>query len=314
MGKIIINGVDGNFGGYAARRALELVPADRLIFTSPNKEKLMTFKDSGAELRFADFNDPSGLRSAFEGGQSLLLISMPFVGEKRRNVHAAVIDAAVDSGVERIVYTSIVGAGVEENDAYEIADHKFTEKYILSKDIKYVILRDSQYAEAMVSAYEEAFNNTNGVLSNNMGDGLMAYVARFDCAEAAANAAVGAGDDNSIYYISGPEAMTVSDYLKTASDVTGNTVTYRYISDEESYAFFDSLGVPRTTDGEWAQSAANFPFCSEGMVTFGRAIRLGQMSNCTNDFELLTGKKQKSVREIFMDIDKHRIGARTSTD
>lgn len=41
-----------------------------------------------------------------------------------------------------------------------------------------------------------------------------------------------------------------------------------------------------------------FPFCSDGMVTFGRAIRLDQMSNCTGDFELLTGKKPKSVREV----------------
>jgi len=314
MGKIIITGVDGNFGGYAAKRALELAGADKLVFTSPDRDKLRKFETSGAKLRYADFNDAAGLRSAFEGGGTLLLISMPFVGEKRRNAHAAVIDAAVDCGIDRLIYTSIVGAGVEENDAYEIADHKFTEKYIRSKGLNYVILRNSQYAEAMVSAYEEAYSNTGGVLSNNMGDGLMAFVARFDCAEAAANAAVGAGDDNSVYYISGPEAMTVSDYLRIASEVTGNDVSYRYVSDDEMYAFFDSIGVPRTTDGEWAQSAVNFPFCSEGMVTFGRAIRLGQMSNCTNDFEYLTGKKQKSVREIFQDIDKHRIGARTSTD
>lgn len=314
MGKIIITGVDGNFGGYAARRALELVPADRLIFTSPVMEKMSTYEKTGAELRYADYNSPSTLRKAFEGGETLLLISMPFVGEKRRNAHKAAIDAAAECGIKKVVYTSIVGAGVEENDAYEIADHKVTEQYIKDKGIDYIILRDSQYAEAMVSAYEEAFNNTKGVLSNNMGDGLMAFVARFDCAEAAACVAAGAGEINSIYYISGPEAITVSEYLRIASDVTGNRVRYQYITDDEMYAFFDSIGVPRTTDGEWAKSASNFPFCSEGMVTFGRAIRLGQMSNCTNDYEMLTGKKPLSVREIFERIDEHRIGARTSTD
>jgi NAD(P)H dehydrogenase (quinone) len=239
---------------------------------------------------------------------------MPFVGEKRRNAHIAAIDAAAECGIKRLVYTSIVGAGVEENDAYEIADHKVTEQYIRSKGIGYVILRDSQYAEAMVSAYEEAFANTGGVLSNNMGDGLMAFVARFDCAEAAASVACGAGAINTVYYISGPEAITVSEYLRIASQVTGNRVSYKYITDEEAYAFFDSIGVPRTTDGEWAKTASNFPFCGEGMVTFGRAIRLGQMSNCTNDFEMLTGKKPLSVKEIFERIDEHRIGVRVSTD
>jgi len=64
----------------------------------------------------------------------------------------------------------------------------------------------------------------------------------------------------------------------------------------------------------WKDSAKNFPFCSDGMVTFGRAIRLNQMSDCTNDFEMLTGSKPLSVREIFEDIENHKIGARTSTD
>lgn len=58
----------------------------------------------------------------------------------------------------------------------------------------------------------------------------------------------------------------------------------------------------------------NFPFCSDGMVTFGRAIRLGQMSTFTNDFEKLTGRKPLTVREIFEDLDNHLIGQRTSKD
>ena len=314
MGKIIMTGVDGNFGGYAARCILDLVSADRLIFTSPNKEKLKAYEDTGAELRYADFNDQEQLEEAFQGGETLLLISMPFVGEKRRNAHKNAIDAAIACGVKRLVYTSIVGAGVEENDAYEISDHKYTEKYIRSQPINYVFLRDSQYAEAMVSAFEEAYKNTNGVLLNNMGNGHMAFVARNNCAEAAACVAAGVGENNSVYYISGPEAITIADYLSIASEVTGKKVEYNFISDEEMYAFFDSLGVPRTTEGQWAESAKNFPFCSDGMVSFGRAIRLEQMNNCTNDFEKLTGKKPISVKEIFENIEEHRIGSRTSTD
>ena len=314
MGKIIMTGVDGNFGGYSANRILELVPAEKLIFTSPTLDKIKHFEGKGVELRTADFNDIDSLTKAFEGGETLLLISMPFVGEKRRQAHKSAIDAAVACGVKKLIYTSIVGAGVEENDAYEIADHKYTEEYLLSQDIDHIILRDSQYAEAMVSAYEEAFNNTDGVLSNNMGEGKMAFVSRNDCAEAAACVAAGAGENNSIYYISGPEAMTVEKYLSIASEATGKTVKYNYISDEEMYSFFDSLGVPRETDGEWAESAKNFPFCSEGMVTFGKAIRLGQMNNCTGDFKMLTGKEPITVKEMFQDINNFRIGDRRSQD
>ena len=106
----------------------------------------------------------------------------------------------------------------------------------------------------------------------------------------------------------------MKEFCAIGSEVTGRKVTYEYLSDEEMYAFFDAQGVPRETDGVWAETAKAFPFCSMGMVTFGTAIRLDQMSYCTDDFEKLTGKKPLSVREMFEDIDNHRIGARNATE
>lgn len=50
------------------------------------------------------------------------------------------------------------------------------------------------------------------------------------------------------------------------------------------------------------------------MVTFGRAIRLNHMSTFTNDFEKIVGHKPMSVKEIFEDIENHKIGSRTSTE
>ncbi|MDW8803126.1 NmrA family NAD(P)-binding protein [Clostridium sp. A1-XYC3] len=313
MGKIIMTGVDGNFGGFAARSIMKKVPFENLIFTAPNLKTLEQYANQGVETRRADFNDPAQLKEAFEGGEVLLLISMPFVGEKRRNAHKNAIDAAVAAGVKKVIYTSIVGSGDDTCESYEKVDHQYTENYIFSTDLKYVILRDSQYCEAMISAFEDAANK-DGIVATNMGDGRMAYIARNDCAEAAACAAAGAGEDNKIYYISGPEALTIDEFVKIGAEVTGKKVAYSFIDDDEMYKFFDSIGVPRYTDGEWAESAKAFPFCSTGMVTFGAAIRKDQMSFCTNDFEMLTGKKPMSVRQMFEDLENHRIGTRTSTD
>lgn len=64
----------------------------------------------------------------------------------------------------------------------------------------------------------------------------------------------------------------------------------------------------------WAQTATNFPFCSDGMVTFGRAIRQNQMATFTNDFEILTGQKPLTVREMFEHMEDHLSGSRTSTN
>jgi len=313
MGKTVITGVDGNFGGFAAKSALDRIDKAGLIFTSPNMAAAEAFRKQGIDSRYADYTDPSQLDGAFRQGETLLLISVPQVGEKRRGMHKNAIDAAVKAGIKRIVYTSIVGAGTPECDAYEVADHKFTESYIKASGLKYIFLRDAQYCEAMLSAFEQAADS-GGMLTNNMGDGAMAFVARDDCALAAACAATGAGDDGSVYYITGPEAMTVKEFAAIGSSVTGREITYRFIDDEGMWAFLDSKGVPRKTDGDWSKADPAFPFCGDGIVTFGRAIRLGHMNQCTDDFEFLTGKKPKSVRELFEDIKEHRIGTRTATD
>ena len=313
MKKILLNGVDGNFGGKAAKILLDRWPHEDLIFTAPTEKGLEKYKGLGTELRIADFNDEEGLAKAFAGADTMILISMPFVGPKRRAAQKKALDAAVKAGVDKLVYTSIVGAGEKDIDTYEVNDHVWFEAYVKEQPIHYLFLRDSQYAEAMVSNYVNAYENTGNVLANNMGNGRMAFISRDDCAEAAACAAMSDWTDR-VIDVNGPELLTIGEYIAIANAVTGHDVKYVEIDDEQQYAFFDSIGVPRTTEQMWAQTASNFPFCSDGMVTFGRAIRKGQMSTFTDDFEKLTGRKPITVREIFEHMDDHLIGNRTSTE
>lgn len=311
--KILLNGVDGNFGSRAAEVLLAKWPHEELVFSAPTEKGLEKYADVDVEKRVADFNDEEGLVKAFSGIDTMILISMPFVGPKRRAAQKTALDAAVKAGVRRLVYTSIVGAGEPDIDTYEVNDHVWFEAYVKEQPIHYLFLRDSQYAEAMVSNYINAYENTGNVLANNMCDGKMAYISRDDCALACACAAMSDWEDR-IVDVNGAELLTIAEYIAIANEVTGHDVKYVPISDEEQYAFFDSIGVPRTTDDMWAQTATNFPFCSDGMVTFGRAIRQNQMAVLTDDFERLTGQKPMTVKEIFEHMEEHQIGSRTSTD
>ena len=295
--KILLNGVDGNFGGKAAAVLLEKWPHENLVFAAPTEKGLEKYKDVDVEKRIADFNDEEGLVKAFTGIDTMVLISMPFVGPKRRAAQKRALDAAVEPDI----------------DTYEVNDHVWFEAYVKEQPIHYLFLRDSQYAEAMVSNYINAYTNTDNVLANNMADGKMAYISRDDCAVACAYAAMSDWQDR-VIDVNGAELLTIGEYIAIANDVTGHDVKYVAISDDEQYAFFDSIGVPRTTDDMWAQTATNFPFCSDGMVTFGRAIRQNQMAVLTDDFEKLTGRKPLTVREIFEHMDDHLIGSRTSTE
>ena len=113
MGKILLTGVRGNFGRTCAAQLLELCPPESLVFASSSAEGLGAYAEAGVETRIANFNEPDGLARAFSGADTAILISVPFVGPRRRAAHKAAVDAAVIAGVDKIVYTSSAGAGSE---------------------------------------------------------------------------------------------------------------------------------------------------------------------------------------------------------
>lgn len=312
MTKIIVNGVDGNFGSYVAQYILELVPKSDLIFTAPRLEKLQKYSDIGIKTAQVDFNDKQGLIETFQNADKVLLISMPFVGEKRRKAHKNAVDACVEANVKQIIYTSVLSASHPFNPSIENVDHSYTEALIQNSPLDYIILRNSLFVEAFTSDYLRAVEANETTISKNMGDGRVWFISRKDCAYAAACALSNHLLDRAILNINGKDPLSYDDFLTIGNKATGNNITYTKLTDEQLYAYFDSIGVPRDTDGDFSKSPIQAT--SEGMVTFGTTVTQGFLDVPVNDFTSLTGRQPLSIKYIFDHVEDFLLGDRHPTE
>ena len=251
MSKIVINGVDGNFGSLVAKYTLKLMNKEDLVFTAPKEESLKEYKEQGIQTAIANFNDPEGLVKVFENADKVLLISMPFVGEKRRQAHKNAVDACVKANVKQIIYTSVLSAAHPFNPSIENVDHSYTEAIIQNTSLDYIFLRNSLFVEAFTSDYLRAVEAKETTISKNMGDGRVWFISRKDCAYAAACALNNHLLHRAVLNINGLEPLSYEDFLAIGNKATGNHITYTRLTDDELYAYFDSIGVPRNTDGDF---------------------------------------------------------------
>ncbi|MGW0948138.1 NAD(P)H-binding protein [Streptomyces sp. NPDC002623] len=294
----LITGAGGGLAQTAAELLLESVPADQVILTTRTPGKLRTFADRGAHVRYADFAEPDSLDAAFTSAERMLLVSTAQVGS-RIGFHRNAIEAARRAGVRYLAYTSIVGAGIEENDAVVCTEHRATEAMLRESGLRWNALRDSQYAQA-VACFIAPGAVAMGQMVGAWGEGTVGFVSRDDCAAAAVGALLGRGEDDRAYEVTGPEQLTYRQVCALISEISGTEVAYVPITDEEQYAAFDSMGVPREYDAE-AIASSPIPWNSDDMVSFSRAIRLGHMASLSDTVQTLTGRAPRSMRSVLED-------------
>ncbi len=308
MTKIVVNGVDGNFGAQVAKNVLELLPKESLLFTAPKEDGLEWCKREGVATAVADFTSQENLVEVFDNADKVLLVSMPFVGEKRRFAHKNVVEACVKANVKQMIYTSVLSASHPFNPSIENVDHSYTEALIENSPLDYIILRNSLFAEAFISDYLRAVETGEDTISKNMGDGRVWFISRKDAALAASCALANDLLHREILNINGLEPVSYQRFLDIANQATQNNITYTKLTDEELYAYFDSIGVPRDTDGDFSKSPIQAT--SEGMVSFGTTVTQGFLDVAASDFVKLTGRRSITVAQMFESPKDYLLGDR----
>jgi uncharacterized protein YbjT (DUF2867 family) len=306
MPKFVLTGVDGRLGSVAADHAITIAkPDQKLVFTSFKldtipAESIKRWKEAGVEVTAATYDDKASLEKVFEGAESITMISTWLLGDTRRGQHKNVIDTAKKCGVKRINYTSFIGAGLDKDLPYLPQDHKYTEGLIYASGMQYNIQRNYLYADNIPQLFAPSWKLCGDKWTLNSFGTPAAYVAREDCSRVCAALLLGKGTPNTVYNISGPEAVTDKAMMDYICKKTGYKAEIVDMTDEVLDKYWMDKGLPRTVFEDF--SKLPMKLCVPDLTSCGEVVRRGLMSEVTDSVEKLTGRKPLTVYEV---IDKY---------
>ena len=187
--------------------------------------------------------------------------------------------------MRRVIYTS--GSRPEPpNPAAVAPSHHATEQALAETGLEWTVLRNSLYADYQIPEALHAI--ATGVLAHNRGGGRVAYVARDDCAAAAAAVLLQDGHDGAIYDITGAESYGAEALAALYGELGGKPVALRAIDD----ATFVAGLVGASTDGHLRYGA-------ELLSSFGRAIREGYLDVRSDAVSRLTGREPRPLLDVL---------------
>ena len=246
---IVITGATGQLVRLVIQDLLKTLPAGEIVAAVRTPAKAQDLAALGVQVRLADYDRPETLVQAFQGADKLLLISANEPG-RRFPQHKAVIDAARQSGVKQVVYTSVLHA--DASPLGLAAEHLDTEAYLKASGLPFVLLRNGWYTENYAASIPSALQY--GVFLGSAGAGRVASAARADYAAAAAAVLLLDGQAGKVYELAGDTAYTLPEFAAEIARQSGKTVAYNNLPEAEFKAVLLGAGLPEGLAGLLADS------------------------------------------------------------
>lgn len=244
--KIGITGATGQLGRLVVEKLKQKVGPENLVALVRTISKAI---DLDIESREFDYSNVSTLAKSLIGIDHLLFISGSEIGQRKQQ-HQNVIDAAKESGVKWIVYTSLLHADTSSLSLAE--EHLATEHALKESGIGYTILRNGWYTENYLGSIAGAI--ASGTLIGSAGKGKISSAARMDYAEAAAVVLSSQGHLGKVYELAGDSYYTLADLAAEVSLHVGKELVYNDLTEQQYANALKNIGLP---DG-LAEAVAGF--------------------------------------------------------
>jgi len=282
---MIINviGATGNLGSRVIDALLKQGAApETLIASVRNPEKARPLAEKGVSVRLADYEDRESLVEAFADTDVLLLIPSSAAVEPRILQHHNAVTAAIEAGVQRIVFASFEAA--EPTSQFLVAPFMlYAESTIRQSGLDWTICRDGMYLDPIADWMPQLIRMEK--LPYPVKQGQVAYISRDDLARALAAACLSDEHNRKLYHLTGAHALSMTELADIITRVAGRTVAFDSVSEETFADICREDDVPERM--------------IEILISMYRAVDNGEFSLVTTDVERLTGNPAEDAESYL---------------
>lgn len=278
---ILTTGATGQLGAAVIARLLQRTdPADVAALVR-DPSKAIDLADRGVSVRVGDYDDIDALNRAMDGVDRVLLIAGTDP-QHRVQQHQNVIDAAARAGVAFIGFASRSLRDVQSSNNTLMSQYFETEDRIRRSGLPHVLFRNALYLDTVPLYVGGARVFDTGVRLPAEA-GKVAYALRREMGEALANAMLDHHGADRTYTVAAPRAYGFDDVAAALTEISGRTVTYTPVTDEEFLAGAGQAGLPEDVARRY--------------LGFYYDIRDNQLDEMSNDLETLLGHQPATLAE-----------------
>ena len=285
---ILVTGATGNLGKATINSLLNKgISANHIAALVRDESKSAEFKSKGIQVRIGDYQNFESLKSAFGDVDKLLLISSSAEIAQRYEQHKNVINAARESGVNHIIYTSFDMKDLRGSImAGDVQYHADTSDYLKEIAVPYTLMDNTLYAD-MIPVICGKNILKNGI-SIPAGVGKVPFLPITEMAEALAVVLTTPGHENKEYVIAAEHAFSFAEIAGIISEITGTTIAYNQTEVTAYVAQLVQLGV---SDDDAAY-----------LARFAGAIARGEFDTNKSDVKQLLGRATVSLSDFLRNI------------
>jgi NAD(P)H dehydrogenase (quinone) len=278
---ILVTGATGQLGAAVVRQLLARTDASEIAVLARDPSKAADLEQRGVSVRLGEYGDTNSLARAMEGVDHVLLIASNEF-QQRMQQHQNVIDAAQAAGVKLLGFTSRSLNDMEGPENAMMRDYFETEALIRESGVPAVIFRNALYLDTLpVSLGGSAVFGAG--IRVPAGQGAVAYALRREIGEATANAMLDHSDGDRTYVLAAPQAYTFDDVAQALSEISGSTVTYTSVSDDDFVTHAIEQGVPEPL--------------ARHLVGFFADVRANLLDETGTDLQALLGHAPASLKD-----------------